>query len=97
MSSDYASDWVEDRRSPRAAHLAGVSGSDGVVLRKAAVPWGRVEGEGACLEAEAFLVAGQTVSRLVRATDRSFEYFLDRGTPGAGALLPGVGTVGVSD
>jgi len=37
-----------------------------------------VEGAGACLEAGAFLVAGQTVPRLVRATDRSFDYFLDR-------------------
>jgi hypothetical protein len=77
--------------------LAGVSGWAVVGPRKAAVPSGRVEGAGACLEAEAFLVAGQTVPRLVRATDRSFDYFVDRGTPGAGVLLPGVGTGGVSD
>jgi hypothetical protein len=56
--------------------------------RKAAAPQGRVEGAGACLEAGAFLAAGQTVPRLVRATDRSLDYFLDRGTPGAGVLLP---------
>ena len=56
-----------------------------------------MEGAGACLEAGAFLVAGQTVPMLVRATDRSFDHFLDRGTPGAGALLPGVGTGGASD
>jgi hypothetical protein len=90
-SSGYASDWVEDRRSRRVAHLGGVSGWVAVGPRKAAVPSGRVEGAGACLEAEAFLVAGQTVPRLVRPTDRSFDYFLDRGTPGAGVLLPGVG------
>src|SRR5215469_1312689 len=28
---------------------------------------------------------------LVRATDRSLDYFLDQGTPGAGVLLPGFG------
>ena len=56
-----------------------------------------MEGAGACLEAGAFLVAGQMVPGLVRATDRSFDYFLDRGTPGAGVLLPGFGTGAVSD
>jgi hypothetical protein len=54
-----------------------------------------VEGAGAYLEAEAFLVAGQTVPRLVRATDRSFDYFPARGTSGAGVLLPSIGKRGV--
>jgi len=38
FSCGYVSDWVEDRRSRRAAHLGGVSGWAAVGPRKAAVP-----------------------------------------------------------
>jgi hypothetical protein len=47
-----------------------------VVLRKAAVPWGRVAAVEGCLAAGAFPVA---------------KYFLDPGTLGSVPLLPSVG------
>jgi hypothetical protein len=70
-----------DRRSHRAADLAGVSGSVAAGPRKAAVPLGRVAASVGCPEAGACPVAERRALRLMQAIDQSFDCLYDRPAP----------------